>query len=369
MAEVQVDKLPLTPSADFTDSDKFLILDNGKLRLLERPTFHAWILQNVQGEQGIQGVAGRDGKDGLNGVNGTNGKNGLSAYQVAIANGFTGTEQAWLESIKGATGETGINGFNGWSPVIATASRGTDVVLQLLDWTGGTGTKPSITGYLSTTGIVSNIANATNVRGLQGIQGIQGVKGDTGEAGADGVDGKTVSSIVFNPDLSITVNYSDTSTVTSETPPKQYGWGTYKDGQYTDVSPFTITTNSQSVLPNNATTKTEIMPKGVTTFYNTTSQKYLMTDTVGFYSIRVRFKVAGSNQSSYVNVSMSKDTTETPYSQDRVLRGDGQIQNLQFETVMYGDSALATNGLTIRVKTFDRAISIYNIEVTVAKLI
>jgi hypothetical protein len=51
------------------------------------------------------------------------------------------------------------------------------------------------------------------------------------------------------------------------------------------------------------------------------------------------------------------------------LRGDGQIQNLQFETVMYGDSALATNGLTIRVKTFDRAISIYNIEVTVAKLI
>ena len=178
-----------------------------------------------------------------------------------------------------------------------------------------------------------------------------------------------MSSIVFNPNLSITVNYSDTSTVTSNTPPKQYGWGTYKDGKYTDVSPFTIATNSQSVLPNNATTKTEIMPTGVTTFYNTVSQKYLMTDTVGFYSIRVRFKAVGSNQSSYVNVSMSKDTTETPYSQDRVLRGDGQVQNLQFETVMYGDSALATNGLTIRVKTFDRAISIYNIEVTVAKLI
>ena len=369
MAEVQVDKLPLTPSADFTDSDKFLILDNGKLRLLERPTFHAWILQNVQGKQGIQGVAGRDGRDGLSGVNGKNGTNGLSAYQVAVANGFVGTEQSWLDTIKGANGEAGIDGFNGWSPVIATASRGSDVVLQLLDWTGGTGAKPSITGYLSTTGIVSNIANATNVRGLQGVQGIQGVKGDTGATGADGVDGKTVSSIVFNPDLSITVVYSDTSTVTSKTPPKQYGWGTYKDGQYTDVSPFTITTNSQSVLPNNATTKTETMPTGVTTFYNTTSQKYLMTDTVGFYSIRVRFKVVGSNQSSYVNVSMSKDTTEIPYSQDRVLRGDGQIQNLQFETVVYGDSALATNGLTIRVKTFDRAISIYNIEVTVAKLI
>ena len=369
MAEVQVDKLPLTPSADFTDSDKFLILDNGKLRLLERPTFHAWILQNVQGEQGIQGVAGRDGKDGLNGVNGTNGKNGLSAYQVAVANGFVGTEQEWLESIKGATGATGSNGFIGWSPVIATASRGTDVVLQLLDWTGGTGAKPLITGYLSTTGIVSNIANATNIRGLQGIQGIQGVKGDTGAKGADGVDGKTISSVKINQDLSITINYTDSTSVVSSVPPKKQGWATYKDSQYTSASPFNITTNSQSVLPNNATIKIETLPTGVTTFYNTTSQKYLMTDTLGFYSIRVRFKVVGSNQASYLNVSMSKDTTETPYSQDTALRGDSQVQNLQFETVMYGDSALSTNGLTIRVKAFDRAVSIYDIEVTVAKLI
>lgn len=366
MAEVQVDKLPLTPSADFTDSDKFLILDNGKLRLLERPTFHAWILQNVQGEQGIQGIAGRDGKDGLNGVNGTNGTNGLSAYQVAVANGYTGTEQQWLTSLKGATGSTGANGFNGWSPIIKTVARDDDIVLQLVDWTGGKGTKPTTTGYLSTTGIVTNIANATNVRGLQGIQG---VKGDTGATGANGIDGKTVSSITFNPDLSVTVKYTDNTTVTSDTPPKQYGWATYKDGQYTDVAPFTIPTSTQVVLPNNSSTKTEVLPTGVTTFYNTTSQKYILTDTVGFYSVRVRFKVAGSNQSSYVNVSMSKDTTETPYSQDRVLRGDGQVQNLQFETVMYGDSALASNGLTIRVKTFDRAVSIYNIEVTVAKLI
>ena len=366
MAEVQVDKLPLTPSADFTDSDKFLILDNGKLRLLERPTFHAWILQNVQGEQGIQGVAGRDGKDGLNGVNGANGTNGLSAYQVAVANGFVGTEQAWLESIKGATGATGSDGYNGWCPIIKTVVRGNDVVLQLIDWAGGTGVKPTTTGYLGTSGIVTNIANATNVRGLQGIQG---VKGDTGAKGADGVDGKTISSIVFNPDLSITVNYSDTSTVTSETPPKKQGWATYKDSQYTSASPFNITTNSQSVLPNNATIKIETLPTGVTTFYNITSQKYLMTDTLGFYSVRVRFKVVGSNQASYLNLSMSKDTTETPYSQDTTLRGDSQVQNLQFETVMYGDSALSTNGLTIRVKAFDRAVSIYDIEVTVAKLI
>jgi hypothetical protein len=32
------------------------------------------------------------------------GRDGLSAYQIAISNGFIGTEQEWLDSLKGATG-------------------------------------------------------------------------------------------------------------------------------------------------------------------------------------------------------------------------------------------------------------------------
>ena len=50
-------------------------------------------------------------------------------------------------------------------------------MLQILDWLGGTGTKPTIGQYLSSGGLVSNIANADNVRGTQGIQGVQGEKG------------------------------------------------------------------------------------------------------------------------------------------------------------------------------------------------
>lgn len=113
----------------------------------------------------------------------------------------------------------------------------------------------------------------------------------------------------------------------------------------------------------------EVLPTGVTTFYNPTNQKYLLADSDGFYSVRVRFKVASSSQQTFLNLSMSKDTTEVPYSEDKILRGDSLIQNVHFETVMYGDGALASNGLTISVKTYDRAVNIYNIEVTVAKLI
>ena len=123
MAEVKINQLPVTASGAFTSNDYFLIVDDGSARLLSRPTFQAWMQENVQGEKGEQGVAGKDGKDGVNGTNGKHGKDGLSAYQVAVANGYTGTQQQWLQSLVGATGSNGGNGSNGWSAVLKTVSR------------------------------------------------------------------------------------------------------------------------------------------------------------------------------------------------------------------------------------------------------
>lgn len=57
--------------------------------------------QGEQGEQGIQGVQGLPGEDGD------------SAYEVAVANGFIGTEAEWLESLVGPQGEQGIQGIQG----------------------------------------------------------------------------------------------------------------------------------------------------------------------------------------------------------------------------------------------------------------
>lgn len=38
---------------------------------------------------------------------------GKSAYEIAVINGFKGTETEWLESLKGADGETGAKGDKG----------------------------------------------------------------------------------------------------------------------------------------------------------------------------------------------------------------------------------------------------------------
>lgn len=72
----------------------------------------------LKGDKGDKGDPGAPGNDGMDGADGTNGK---SAYNIAVDNGFTGTETEWLESLKGNTGEPGAPGADGYTPV-----RGTD---------------------------------------------------------------------------------------------------------------------------------------------------------------------------------------------------------------------------------------------------
>lgn len=54
----------------------------------------------------IKGVDGVDGVDGVNGIDGINGK---SAYELAVQNGFEGSETEWLESLVAHTPERGID--------------------------------------------------------------------------------------------------------------------------------------------------------------------------------------------------------------------------------------------------------------------
>ena len=155
----------------------------------------------------------------------------------------------------------------------------------------------------------------------------------------------------------------------SNVPPRILGWGSYKDGQYTDASPFTIPINTTAILPNDSgTIISNGMPSNVTTFYDSTTQKCLMTDVNGFYSVRVRFKVAASSSADRIQIVFSKNTTENPYVEDRELRGDNLIQDMNFNTVVYGDTPLSSNGMTISLKTYSRAVSIYNIEFTISKI-
>ena len=68
-------------------------------------------LKGIDGKNGADGLPGKDGKngtDGLPGRDGINGSDGKSAYIIAVEHGFSGTENEWLQSLKGADGRDGI---------------------------------------------------------------------------------------------------------------------------------------------------------------------------------------------------------------------------------------------------------------------
>jgi hypothetical protein len=91
----------------------------------------------------------------LEGGGGGAGADGASAYEVAVANGFVGTEVEWLASLVGPAGADGAQGPQG----------------------------------------IQGPAGADGAQGLQGLQGIQGApgadgaQGIQGPAGADGAQG------------------------------------------------------------------------------------------------------------------------------------------------------------------------------------
>ncbi len=67
-------------------------------------TLAEWLV-SLKGKDGENGVDGQPGKDGVDGKDGVNGSDGKSAYIIAVEHGFSGTETEWLESLKGADGE------------------------------------------------------------------------------------------------------------------------------------------------------------------------------------------------------------------------------------------------------------------------
>lgn len=71
----------------------------------------------------LESLKGEKGETGANGVNGVDGADGASAYQIALNNGFEGTETEWLASLKGEKGDTGSSsgGGSGASYIVETS--------------------------------------------------------------------------------------------------------------------------------------------------------------------------------------------------------------------------------------------------------
>ena len=103
------------------------------------------------------------------------GENGLSAYEVAQKNGFDGTEEEWLESLKGADGyapKKGIDYFDGQD-----GNPGKDGATPTIGENGNW--------------FINGVDTGKPSRGEAGSKGEDGQPGKDGSPGIDGKDGAT----------------------------------------------------------------------------------------------------------------------------------------------------------------------------------
>ena len=176
-----------------------------------------------------------------NGANGEKGSDGKSAYQIAVEQGYQGSESDWLSSLKGdkgekgntgAKGNPGQNGAEGKSAYAIAVEHGyenseDEWLLSLKGEKGDTGERgeKGETGQQGEQGPKGEKGDPGD-RGLQGIPGEKGEKGDTGVAGKDGFS--PIANIVKDGSV-ITITITDKNGTTTVT---------LTEGAAVDLTPY-----------------------------------------------------------------------------------------------------------------------------------
>lgn len=106
---------------------------------------------------------------------GAPGKDGESAYDIAVKNGYKGSEQDWLATFKGQAGQ---NGLSAYQVAVQNGYNGT-----VGDWLS------SLIGLSAYEVAVANGFFGSQQDWLASLVGLQGPKGDTGATGAKGDTG------------------------------------------------------------------------------------------------------------------------------------------------------------------------------------
>lgn len=88
---------------------------------------------------------------------------GYSAYEVAVLNGYTGTEEEWLESLVGPQGPQGVEGKSAYEVAVENGYQGTEE-----EWTEAFLTPD---GYIPRTDIVDNLESTATNKPLSANQG------------------------------------------------------------------------------------------------------------------------------------------------------------------------------------------------------
>ena len=152
-----------------------------------------------------------------NGANGEKGTDGKSAYQIAVEQGYQGSESDWLSSLKGDKGEKGNTGAKG-NPGQDGADGKSAYAIAVEH-----GYEDSEKKWLLS---LKGEKGDPGDRGLQGVPGEKGEKGDAGVAGKDGFS--PIANVVKDGSV-ITITITDKNGTTTVT---------LTEGAAVDLTPY-----------------------------------------------------------------------------------------------------------------------------------
>lgn len=135
--------------------------------------------QGEPGEQGVEGPAGPQGDPGPQGPTGPSGPvgaDGPSAYEIAVADGYTGTESEWLGSLIGPQGPQGPIGPQG------EAGTGVRIIGSLPD----PDDLPATGNEVGDAWLIDGDLWVWDGAAWENVGTVQGPAGPAGPAGADG---------------------------------------------------------------------------------------------------------------------------------------------------------------------------------------
>lgn len=135
---------------------------------------------------------------------------GPSAYDVAVANGFVGTEAEWLASLQGEDGIIGVDGASAYEVAVANGFTGTEPE-WLTSLIGADGESATIQVGTTTTGAPGSAATVSNAgtesaavfnftipRGDEGVAGTNGLPGITDvHHGTNGATARPAVAVVY----------------------------------------------------------------------------------------------------------------------------------------------------------------------------
>lgn len=169
---------------------------------------------------------------------------------------------------------------------------------------------------------------------------------------------RTVSAQSLNRDINKLLNQA-------------HGWAIYNDSLYTSASPLVINQGVRTKITNNATTVINTqLPEGVTSWWNSTTNKLTPSLDGDSYLVNLRFTAQSSSTSGLADVELDVGGALGVIDGTTVSlrKGAGNSQRVSIKFDLYSSATFIANGGEFFLNSLDGNTSIYDIRLKITRV-